>query len=65
MSIKRLKYPKDRETDDLQDIIELQTLTFEDYCGSCDNFGTDDCPFKDKVYELTVYADLGCTAFWD
>jgi len=38
---------------------------FEDYCGGCDNFETDACPFKGRVDDRTEYATLKCTKFWD
>jgi hypothetical protein len=38
---------------------------FEDFCGTCDNFQTLDCPFMTLVNSRTRYKEIGCRSFWD
>ena len=38
---------------------------FENFCGSCDNFMTLDCPFISIVSTNTKWKDIGCKSFWD
>lgn len=43
----------------------LNQFGFENYCGACDLFETDDCPYKDKVDEYTDWRNFGCKKFFD
>lgn len=36
---------------------------FEHYCNSCENFGTDECPFKEKAGEFTNWKSLKCDKY--
>lgn len=46
--------------------VQQDMLTnFENYCGACDNFDTEDCPFRGKVDEDTYWRELPCDKFWD
>lgn len=38
---------------------------FEQYCGNCYFFGTNECPKGNLVYEGTNWEEVGCTKFWD
>jgi len=38
---------------------------FENLCGACDNFETDECPFIGKVTDITEWRKIRCTKFWD
>lgn len=49
--------------DDAEYIARL--TDFENYCGNCDNFKTDDCPFVEVVEENTKWKDINCKNFWD
>ena len=52
------------EFKELNDIMD--PYSFENYCGACDNFQTDNCPFKDKVFIDTEYKkEFNCENFWD
>lgn len=44
------------------DLLE-DKYAWEFYCGSCDNLNTDDCPYKNKVDDLTYYPALKCKNF--
>lgn len=62
---KRKKYPKDLQQMDEEDTEMLLVKDWESFCGACDHFQKDDCPFKDKVDYLTQYDHIGCENFWD
>lgn len=65
MKIKGIKNKNTLQEID-QAVKELENpWIFESYCGACDNFETDKCPFKDKVDDLTEWKYLPCDKFWD
>jgi hypothetical protein len=46
--------------------MEMHDLrTFENFCNACDNFDTDECPYRGKVDFSTRWVPLGCTKFID
>lgn len=52
------------EVRDIQDAID--PIYWEAYCGACDNFETDRCPFKGKVVDITRWEiDVDCKEFND
>lgn len=38
---------------------------FENFCGSCDNFMSLDCPFMSYVTHRTRWQNIGCKNFWN
>lgn len=41
-------------------------MYFENYCGSCDFFGTDECPHNGNVADITRWKiDIQCDKFND
>lgn len=38
---------------------------WESYCGACDNFETEQCPFKNKVCDITEWKQIKCNNFYD
>lgn len=62
---KRKKYPKDLQQMDEEDAEMFLVKDWESFCGACDYFQKDECPFKDKVDYLTQYDHIGCKNFWD
>lgn len=50
------EYPKDIEEMDNEDI-KVNRTYWEHLCGSCDNFGTDECPFLGKVGETNNWKE--------
>lgn len=48
---------------DIQDTMNI--ASFENYCGACDNFETEECPFFGKVFAYTDRHKLRCENFWD
>lgn len=40
-------------------------FSFEEYCGQCIYFDTEECPFKDKVFSNTKYKNIKCSKFFD
>ena len=62
---KRKKYPKDLQQMDEEDTELFLNKDWESFCGACDYFQKDECPFKDKVDYLTQYDHIGCKNFWD
>lgn len=43
----------------------LDPFSFENYCGACIYFNTENCAFKDKVFESTEWKSIKCKKFWD
>ena len=43
----------------------FDTETFENFCGACDNYMTDSCPFNGKVQEDTLWESIKCEYFMD
>lgn len=66
MKIKGFKMTKSlqREIDTIVELME-DPWAFEKYCGTCDNFQTDACPFRDRVDDETEWKKIGCKKFWD
>lgn len=61
--VDKRRFDKDEERD-IQDMTD--PLYYENYCGSCMLFETEDCPFIGKVNELTRWKiDINCNKFYD
>lgn len=44
----------------------LDPFSFEKYCGSCIFFNTDECPYYNKVCDITRWKiDIKCNNFFD
>ena len=53
--------------EELQDLDDaLDPFSFENYCGACIYFQTEDCPFIDKALSDSDYKkEFNCKNFWD
>lgn len=53
--------------DELHEAVENleNPYNWENYCTACDNFETENCPFKGKANIGTKWKQLGCNNFWD
>jgi hypothetical protein len=43
----------------------LDKFAFEDYCGACMFFNTEDCPKYLEVDDITEWRKINCDKFWD
>lgn len=49
-----------------REVMELSDpFLFEKYCGSCDNFDTEGCPFRGRVDYDTEWRRIRCDGFMD
>lgn len=63
MDIKGINKLSDEEVSDVYE--QLDIFSFEKYCGVCDNFDTEHCPFFGEVGHATEWEKIGCKNFWD
>lgn len=43
--------------------IQLNPWKFEEYCGACFNFDTDECPYRYEVDNFTEWKKIRCDNF--
>lgn len=63
MNIKGINKLTDEEIQDVDEFLDI--WSFENYCGSCDNFDTENCPHYGEVFKATDWRDIKCDNFWD
>lgn len=58
---------KDEKEEAKEFVDELNNIyAFETYCGACMFYDTDDCPFRDEVFQSTDWKnDVKCNKFFD
>ena len=67
---KYIKHKKSLSKDELITAINYindcnDIYAFEKYCGSCDNFNTENCPFYNKVCNDTEWKEIHCQNYWN
>ena len=53
------------EIDIERELVYATDSNWENYCGACDYFDTDECPHQNHVDDITNWKLLRCDKFWD